>query len=197
MYETLLTDITDKFILLSTNVDGNTIYCLGYRTEFGLFKLDFHAGSRREAIKYVKAQGEQEIARYKLDIRCFGLIKTFLDESESITFGLDRLAEFAHRHDHELYADQLIFEYAAHPGHAVLFKPHETAPSFVLNENGEYYEFVFSYIGEFDETRIHKDMKPHISEFCTIGLSKIYEADKSRYHLQKYRDARFAVDLGL
>lgn len=197
MYKTVLTDINENFILLSTNVDGNVIYSLGYKSKFGLFKNYFRADSEREAVNYIKQQGEHQISKHESTIKCFGQIKTFLDESESITLGLDKLTEFAHEYNYELYASPLIFEKAVYPGHTVVFKPSTSAPAFVLNEAGQYCEFEFDTAGGHNDTGRPKNMTPLIAEFCTIELSKIYETDKSKSHLQKYRDARFAVDLGL
>ena len=189
-------DIDEKFMLIIVREHGDFSYFMGHRYEFGLFQ-DYCAGADsdiEEAIEHIKLYGQQTLSDHDSTIRCFGLIREFLDESKSLSAGLDKLSKLARLHGYELYAEPLILDNSVCP---VVFHQDDLAPKFKMFDGDEYYEFYFDLSYDFEKPPKIWDLKPYLSEFCINQLCKIYEADKTKTHLLKYRDSRLGSDLGL
>lgn len=180
--------------------DGKTKYYAGRQFYFGLFhdRFDIDADNDREAVLAVADYGEEIVESHAGVIRSFEVMHAYLLEFEDMSDALSTLAEFTKLLGFEIfdinYGKVLMASFST----PVVFWPSEFAFSFQINVESNAYRLEIDF--NFDaEEYIEGDLEivGKVAEFCTNQLCKFYEADKTKTHLLKYRDAKLGMDLGL
>jgi hypothetical protein len=191
--------VDGNFILIICGYDGQDLYSLGHKFEFGLFQdHSVSADTVEEAIDYVRDFGEWHLSESSTSIRCFELIRAFLAESDDLSEALEALSAAVNSLRYELFSDELIFEKSLLPGHPVVFEQIRASPKFQMIVGNKCYEYWFG--SSTDSKDLHNrymSLCPTISDFCITQLCSFYEKNKTRSHLLKYRDLKLGADLGL